>query len=428
MAGDTVGGETIAHPLGILLLVICAMVLMKQPRERLMLPLILFMIAIPSAQRVVIATLDFSFVRILIILLLVRMVIRHDHRYFKQQKPDVTLFWWMGCGIITYGLLIGNISGAITRTGYMFDTVGAYYLGRVYIQTTQDIQRIAVVLGFVAIPTLIFFLIERSTSKNMFYLFGGVPEYSMIRNGRLRCQGPFSHPIMAGVFWASLLPWLIAIWQVKTFSRSLLYGYILCILIIILNTASSTPVMAILFTILGTVMFKLRHKMPLIRKLLLLLLVTLHLVMKAPIWHLISRIDLSGGSTGWHRFNLIEQAINHIDEWWLIGSLSTGHWGWGTQDITNQYLLEGIRGGFLGMVLFIVFIRRVYLLLGEGQRQAKTKADLWILWASGVMLFTHIMSFLAVSYFGQTNTALFLFIGGSVSAAVTVKQTSLRQK
>lgn len=422
------GGETIAHPLGIVALVVCAMAILIQSPQRAILPLIFFMIAIPSAQRIVIATLDFSFIRILIIITLVRIVVRGEAHHFKMEKPDTTLLKWMLWGILSYGLLKGDISGFITRTGYMLDTVGAYYLGRIYIRTSDDIQRIVLFLGLMAIPILIFFLIERATGKNIFSVFGGVPENTLIRRGRLRCQGPFAHPIMAGIFWASLLPWLGAIWFSKSASTARVVIFTSCIIIIVVNTASSTPVIAILFSLLGLSMLAIRHKMPLLRLLLALLLISLHMVMKAPVWHLISRIDLSGGSTGWHRFNLIEQSINHLDEWWLIGTMSTNHWGWGLQDMTNQYLLEGIRGGIIGMGLFIIFIIRIYALLGQAQRQTRSKVELWMLWSSGVMLFVHTMNFLAVAYFGQTNNAFFLFVGAIVSAAAASKQNRLQKR
>ncbi len=416
-----VGGATVAHPVGIALLVVCIIAILIQRKERVIYPLILFMVCIPGAQRIVIAGIDFSFVRILVMVLLARIFIKGEGKQFKLQKPDVILLWWMGMGIIAYGFLLGG-GGIITRTGYMLDTVGAYFVGRIYMRTSEDIKRVLLIIGFLSIPVLVFFLIERASGKNMFYVFGGIPEYTMVRNGRLRCQGPFAHPIMAGVFWATLLPWFAGMFYGKLVSKTQLFIYISSIFIIVANTASSTPVMVILFTILGIGMFKIRHKMGLIRKLLFGLIVLLHIVMKAPVWHLISRIDLSGGSTGWHRFNLIEQSINHFSEWWLVGINSTGHWAFGAQDMTNQYLLEGMRGGVIGFILYIWFLVRVYSIIGNAQRKADSKSELWFQWASGVMLFTHTMSFLAAAYFGQANIAFFLFTGGSISAAASVIQ------
>ena len=46
-----------------------------------------------------------------------------------------------------------------------------------------------------------------------------------------------------------------------------------------------------------------------------------------------------------------------------------------------------------------------------------SKSDILILWASGVILFVHVMNFLAVSYFGQMTVAFFLIVGAIVTAA-----------
>ena len=420
--GTTWTNKNVVHPLGVMILIACGIAILKQPRQRVILPLIFFMLAIPSVQRIVILTLDFSFIRILIMLTLARMMVRGEGRGFKMEKPDFAILYWMVWAIISYYFLIGP-SGIITRTGYMLDVVGAYFIGRVYVQKIEDVHRIALTLGVIAIPMLFFFMIERTTGKNPFFVFGGVPENTIIRNDRLRCQGPFPHPIMAGVFWAGVLPWLGGIWFAKSARRSHVTFYIIAVGLLVANTASSTPVVGVIFGVLGLSMFKYRYKMRLIKQVFLLLLFSLHMVMKGPVWSLIARIDLSGGSTGEHRYRLIEKSIEHFGEWWKVGIRTTGQWGWGLDDMTNQYLLEGVRSGFLGMVLFILFFTRVYGILGEAIKQTSSKKEQWVLWSSGVMLFSHMMSFLAVAYFGQMNIALFLFVGTIVSISASAKQT-----
>ncbi len=421
--GTTWTNHNVIHPIGVTILIACGITILMQPRERVILPLIFFMLAIPSVQRIVILTLDFSFIRILIMLTLARMMIRGEGRGFKMEKPDVAILYWMVWAIISFYFLRGP-SGLITRTGYMLDVVGAYFIGRVYVRSIGDIHRLALTLGMIAIPMLFFFMIERITGKNPFFIFGGVPENTIIRNDRLRCQGPFPHPIMAGVFWAGILPWLGGIWFAKSARRLYVAFYIIAVGLLVINTASSTPIMGVIFCILGLSMFRYRYRMRFIKRMILFLLLSLHLIMKGPVWSLIARIDLSGGSTGEHRYKLIAKSIEHFSEWWKVGIISTGHWGWGLDDITNQYLLEGVRSGFLGMVLFIVFFTRVYGVIGEGIRKVSSKKEQWILWSSGVMLFVHMMSFLAVAYFGQMNIAFFLFVGTIVSIATSAKYTT----
>ena len=74
--------------------------------------------------------------------------------------------------------------------------------------------------------------------------------------------------------------------------------------------------------------------------------------MKAPVWYLMARIDLVGGSTGWHRAYLIDQALMHLSEWWIAGTDYTRDWmpygvSWSPDhsDITNHYILLGVTGG-----------------------------------------------------------------------------------
>jgi hypothetical protein len=44
-------------------------------------------------------------------------------------------------------------------------------------------------------------------------------------------------------------------------------------------------------------------------------------VMQAPVWHLISRIDLIGGSTGWHRYIIFDaflDSLRRLVPHWLL--------------------------------------------------------------------------------------------------------------
>ena len=41
---------------------------------------------------------------------------------------------------------------------------------------------------------------EKFSGRNAFAIFGGVPDVAVVRDGVIRCQGPFAHPILAGTF------------------------------------------------------------------------------------------------------------------------------------------------------------------------------------------------------------------------------------
>ncbi|MBL4806169.1 MAG: hypothetical protein JKY31_02650 [Rhodobacteraceae bacterium] len=412
--------QTTAHPVGLALVAVCAAATLVVRREYAIIPLLIVIMAIPSAQRIVIATIDFSFIRILVMAALFRAFMKKEHLGLKQNSPDVVIIIWMIWGILAYGALFGTVSALITRTGFMLDAVGSYYLGRIYIRNVPDLRRVMMFLGYASIPMFMFFSLERATGRNIFAVFGGVPEITLIRDGKMRCQGPFAHPIMAGVFWAVLLPWLGSFWITKQIPRILLIVFGVCFMGIVLNSASSTPLMSVIFGVVGMMMYVFRSYMSYLRWGLFLLLISLHMVMQKPVWHLISRIDLSGGSTGWHRYFLIDRSISNFGDWWLFGVQSTAYWGRGLQDVTNQYILEGVRGGAINMALFLLFVAVIFKIIGRALRASRTSTDKWVMWGAGSILFVHCMNFLAVSYFGQMQNAFYLMLGASVSMAATI--------
>jgi hypothetical protein len=153
----------------------------------------------------------------------------------------------------------------------------------------------------------------------------------------------------------------------------------------------------------------------------------LHLVMKAPVWHLLARTDVIGGSTGHYRFMLVDASIRFFHEWYLVGLASNEHWGeaYGhyLTDITNQYVLEGLRGGLLTLILFVAIIAYAFCGVGRVIRSSPSLSDQWLAWSPGVALFVHCVCFLAVSYFGQIvmlyyfHLAMVASLPGAIPAA-----------
>ena len=177
----------------------------------------------------------------------------------------------------------------------------------------------------------------------------------------------------------------------------------------------------------GLALWKFRKHMGQLQAAAVLGLTALHLVMNAPVWHLVSRIDLVGGSTGYHRYKLIDSAIANFSDWAVLGTKSTAHWGYGMQDVTVQYVLEGVRGGVLTLGLFIAVLVIAFRNIGNAVRALPDQDPrAKIAWAVGVSLGVHAVTFLGVSYFGQVTMiwCLSLALSASVasSAAETVRQ------
>jgi hypothetical protein len=140
--------------------------------------------------------------------------------------------------------------------------------------------------------------------------------------------------------------------------------------------------------------------------------VGLHIAMNAPVYYLIARFGNMFGGHGWHRAMLIEQAIAHFHEWWLIGTKNTAYWmpfsilpnEPNMVDITNQFILEGINGGIVNLSLFVIIIIAGFKQIGRALRKGEGESTLhfqFFVWAIGVSLFIHVVNFISVSYFDQ---------------------------
>lgn len=416
-------GRTNLHPFGLIAVLILGVFLLAVPRRYASVPILVMACMIPSAQRIMIAGLNFDLLRLLILFGGMRILVRWPNERFKPRLLDGMVIAWVVVSTLAYTILTGA-QGIVFKLGQSFDVIGMYFLFRCLFREWQDLVVLIQAMCWIALPVALLFMVERATGRNMFAFFGGVPFECEVRDGRLRCQGAFSHPILAGCFWASLPPMMIGAWFSRTIARWLLTAGMTAVLVIIVNCASSTPLMATLIALLGWALYPFRRRMRMIRWGVFLGIVALHLYMKAPVWHLISRIDLAGGSTGHHRYLLIDEAIRHFSEWALFGTRSTAHWGWGLFDVTNQYILEGVRGGFLSMVLFIVCMWLSFMAVGKTVASARTRGESLLAWGCGICLLVHAMNFISVSYYGQT--IILIYIGWAIPAGIVPKQRPVR--
>jgi hypothetical protein len=269
-----------------------------------------------------------------------------------------------------------------------------------------------------------FMALEAATGHNLFAMIGGVPFETVIREGRLRCQGAFSHPIMAGVFGATWFPLFVALWWLG--QRPLALVGAAAAIVVTFASASSTPVMALILSIIALMAWPIRWNLREIRWAVLALAVVLHFVREKPIWHLISRLNVVGGSTGWHRYNVMDAAIRNFDEWFLFGAKTIDHWNIWANDVTNEYVVVGIGGGFLAMCIFIAILAFGFQGAGAAAKsRVLSGSQRRLAWCIGAMLFSHAMSFTSVSYFGQMRTVFYLQLG-IVASLAEIHRRALR--
>jgi len=238
-----------------------------------------------------------------------------------------------------------------------------------------------------------------------------------LREGKLRSQGPFAHPILAGTFGAVLLPLFLGLWWQNKKARAAAVLGIISATVITITSTSSTPLMGYFAGILALCFWPLRRHMRLLRWGVVICLVGLHMVMKAPVWALIGRVDLVGGSSGDHRYELVNQFIRHFGDWWLLGVKEAEKWGYEMSDLSNQFVEAGVTGGLLTLVLFIAIIVYCFKRLGDARAASQDNPQAERrLWTLGAALFSNVAAFFGISYFDQTIVSWYTLVAMIVVA------------
>ncbi|MFI4917374.1 MAG: hypothetical protein ACIAS6_12830 [Phycisphaerales bacterium JB060] len=411
-------GQTSVHPVGLAVLAVLGVLVFTLPRRWSLAPLLVLACFVPAGQRIAVLGLDFTFLRLLIIAYWVRILAFKDYQGLKPIALDYAVAAWILIVSLVFILQWGGMGALTNRAGYIYESLGIYVTFRCLLRSWADVERTIVVLALVSLACAGFFMIEKRTGYNMFSVMGGVRTYTQVREGRLRAQGAFSHPIMAGCFFAVVLVLCSGLFMNHRKRATAMAGCIAAATIVIM-CASSTPLLAVLSGGVAMAFAWTRELLRPFRYALVFMLIVLHFVMQGPVWALIARVSAVGGSTAWHRKHLIDKTVEHFGEWAILGTKSTAHWGYGLQDVTNQYILEGVRGGIWGMAAFVVVIVLAFQAVGRALRSERNRQGLfWIKWSVGASLFTHCMAFIGVSYFGQTRVAWFL----SLALAATISQ------
>lgn len=368
---------------------------------------------------------SFSALRILIGTGLVRVLIRGERLEGRMNVLDKLMFVW-ACWALASSCFHKDPSDAIVnRLGLVYDTCGIYFLLRIFCRSLDDVKKMVWYTTIVLIPVAIEMIYENLSFPNLFSRLEGGLGHPLIRGGDVRARGPFAHAILAGTVGAVCLPLMVGLWQKN---RKIAFAGIMACVAIILTSSSSGPIMSCLAAIGALFAWRYRNRvrMRTVGWFAVIGYIALDIVMKAPAYYLIARMDLISGSTGWHRARLIESAIEHLSEWWLIGTDYTRHWmptgvSWSGEhtDITNHYIQLGVFGGLPLMLLFIAILVKGFSLVGQTLSQG---ADLphgtrFMIWTLGASLFSHTVTLTSVSYFDQSFLFMYLTLAAIGSSA-----------
>jgi hypothetical protein len=359
---------------------------------------------VPMNQQLVVLGLNFSILRILLVVGILRLMMRGETRVVQWNTFDKLILKWVIIGSLVYIAQQVSLSAVIYKFGVMLDSLGIYWLFRHIIYEWEDVFQSVKFFAVFAIVTAPFIALEKFQETSFFSIFG--PTLGQFHRGRYRAAGPFPHFIIMGCFWASLLPFFYA--RIKINKDKPLYRVaIFSVLSSVYFSASSTPFVTVIAIFLFWNIYSLRMYGKTLFWMTCCGLFLLHMIMKAPLWHLMARGAFFSGSTNWYRYFLFDEFVKHTSEWFFLGTKSTAHWGAGLTDITNQFVLEAVRGGILTLVIFIMVVYCAVKIPGKFSLGPVTPEAQWMSWGICVAMLGHFVTFWGVSYFGQINMLLY---------------------
>jgi hypothetical protein len=416
------------HPAVAIVLLLTIVLMFLLPRKYVIVPVLLVFFLTPFGQQYYVAGVHLFVTRILILcggILIVWAKLSSRENVFTGGFTVIDkLFvaWAISRALCTF-LEFMQAQALLNQCGFLWDTIGGYFLFRYLVRDEDDIVRVLKTFAVIVCIFAVTMTGERLFMRNLFGYIGArmVPP---VREGAIRAQATFEDPIRCGTFAATVLCLFAWLWQSARARVASVFGMVGGMVMVVMS-ASSTPLLAFLACIIAIFMWPFRERMRLVRWGLVIGLIALHLVMKAPVWFIIDHVDLIAGNSGYHRAMLIDQCIRHFNDWWLIGAKSTAGWAYEMGDQANQFVSEAEGGGLVTLVLFVWLISRSFGQLARARRLANgNREQEWLCWLLGGALFSFVVSFFGIAFASQEQFAWYLLF--ALICVATVKVTEAK--
>jgi hypothetical protein len=419
-AGSAVSVMT---PIGLAAMVMASILILALPRKWAIVPLLLFTFFVPLGEQFNVGGLHLFALRIVILCGCVRFLAKPPIRPALAggfTGIDKIFLAWALCRATAFVLLYHVGGAVVNQLGFLWDVLGGYFLIRCLIRNVDDIRRVAKVFVVIAVVMAGCMVYEHYKLTNVFALLMGGQIVPDIRYGKVRCRGVFQQEIIASTFGGTLVPFFICLWTAWKQRLAAVIGLAASIIITV-TASSSTGIAAAGIGIGALCLWPMRNYTRHIRWGLVLMILGLAAVMKAPVWFLLARVDLVGGSAGWDRANLIDQCVRHFGSWWLVGTADNDKWGFFTWDLCNQFVAEAVQGGLGTLILYFALIKRSFRRVGQARRNTRSRSQQWLLWTIGCILCGHIAGFFGISYFDQMKDWWFVTLAMIPAVIASIK-------
>lgn len=395
--------------------------------------LLLYAALIPFEVRVTLAEQTFYPPRIMCFLLLPWLVMRLPKADLKLTLLDYLMFaaaFWMA---FAFMIFYGPVEGAIRGGVLAFDVAVPYIVGRLSITDTNDFRRFLVLIApgiFLAGASMLAeVLVGQSLVRPaVATVFGDLPIYQdgqavgdttaysyEKRLGMLRASGPFSHPILAGLFLASFFP----LYFYSSLRKWPIFAGLGASLFAVFS-ASTAPIISLAMggLLLAIDWFQRLAKFiswKVIIPLFGILLIVVHFGSQNGIFKVIIRYTLNP-STGYYRQLIWEYGVQSVLNHPLFGIGFTGYQrlSWMQETVDNHWLLLAIRFGvfpaFAILIVVIVAVARLSLFSMRG-----SEVERRIRVAMAISLFSFTMLGFSVAFFGGIQAWFYMFLAACVS-------------
>ena len=380
----------------------------------------------PYYLRISIGTIDISASRIVVIVLLLRCLCdKRILRKFTWSRFDTLVALSMVVYVGIYCITRPLSTALENRSGFIMDTWFAYITVRLIVTDRETLMSFVKIASLVLAALAILGVIESVTLQHFFshlkqfrpwrhvnggHTIGQLPT----RYGLVRSIGPFGHPIMFGMCFVMFLPLIWTLRHQRGYWGRLAYPLSALAGAGVFSSMSSGPWVSAIVACFCMVMERSKWAIKPILIGLVLLCVLVEVGSNSPLHHvLLARASLAGGEW-WQRAKLIDEAVEHFDEWWLVGyGNKDPGWGIGRNftDMNNQFILVGIQCGILGIVALCAVLGTAFHGLVRSSQKTTDMELKSIYWSLGCTLSAVIVSWQGVSFFGQPNTLYYIILG-----------------
>jgi len=418
-------GTTNLHPLVVVFLLIAIPLILFLPRNKAIIPFVIAFFTIPFAQVVLLGPLHFPVVRILILTGLARACfpVKDGKRKFAGgfNKVDQVVVLWAFAAYLVVSAQWMQGQAMIKFTGDLLDTLGGYVAVRFLVSDREAVGNALKGLAVVCVTQGICMVSEHFTYHNVFAVLG--ENEPTIREGHVRAEGALG-TLFGGTFAGVSIPMFLSLWPEKKL-RKVIYIGVAGATAMCWASHASTSIAAFGASLLALCFWPIRKQMRLVRWGIVATLVGLHMVMHGPVWSLLEKIDLGGGSSNYHRYMLVDNCIRHFGAWWFLGTTHYGEWGFDMWDLCNQFVAVALTGGLISLVFFIMIYSRGFSMIGKARKRVSGNFSLeWSLWAFGAVLFADVVASFGINYMIQLQTELFL----SLACISVISLNAVREK